>query len=46
MDSRFKAHGFENVYVADASVFPANIKANCQATVMAMAHYASKVIFA
>lgn len=46
VDSRFKAHGFENVFVADASVFPANIKANCQATVMAMSHYASKVIFA
>jgi choline dehydrogenase-like flavoprotein len=45
VDSGFKVHGFENVYVADASVFPTNIKANCQATVMAMAHYASKVIF-
>lgn len=37
----FAVHGYENLYVADASVFPTNIWANCQATVMAMAHYAS-----
>jgi choline dehydrogenase-like flavoprotein len=44
VDSGFKVHGYSNVYVVDASVFPVNIKANCQATVMAMAHYASSVI--
>ncbi len=37
----FKVHGYENVYVADASVFPTNIWANCQATVMAVSHYAA-----
>jgi choline dehydrogenase-like flavoprotein len=37
----FRVHGFENLYVADASVFPSNIRANCQATVMAMSHYAA-----
>ena len=37
----FRVHGYENLYVADASVFPSNIWANCQATVMAMAHYAA-----
>jgi choline dehydrogenase-like flavoprotein len=42
----FRIHGFRNVFVADASVFPSNIWANCQATVMAMAHYASKFIAA
>jgi choline dehydrogenase-like flavoprotein len=42
----FRLHGFQNVFVADASVFPSNIWANCQATVMAMAHYASKFIAA
>ncbi len=45
VSSQFKVHGSENIYVADASVFPTNIKANCQATVMALAHYASKAIF-
>ncbi len=44
VSSRFNVHGYSNVYVVDASVFPTNIKANCQATVMAMAHYASSVI--
>jgi choline dehydrogenase-like flavoprotein len=37
----FRVHGFENLFVADASVFPSNIRANCQATVMAMSHYAA-----
>jgi glycine/D-amino acid oxidase-like deaminating enzyme len=37
----FRVHGFDNLYVADASVFPSNIRANCQATVMAMSHYAA-----
>ncbi|MCB2204739.1 GMC family oxidoreductase [bacterium] len=45
VDSGFRVHGMSNVYVADASVFPTNIKANCQATVMALAHCASSVIF-
>ena len=40
----FGVHGVENLYVADASVFPTNIWANCQATVMAMAHYAASEI--
>lgn len=37
----FRVHGYENLYVADSSVFPRNIWANCQATVMAMSHYAA-----
>jgi choline dehydrogenase-like flavoprotein len=37
----FRVHGHENLFVADASVFPTNIWTNCQATVMAMSHYAS-----
>jgi choline dehydrogenase-like flavoprotein len=37
----FRVHGFENLFVADASVFPRNIWTNCQATVMAMSHYAA-----
>jgi len=41
VDNEFKVHGYENLFVADASVFPTNLWANCQATVMAMSHYAS-----
>ena len=37
----FRVHGYENLFVADASVFPTNIWANCQATVMAMSHHAA-----
>lgn len=42
----FCLHGLQNVFVADASVFPSNVWANCQATVMAMAHYASQFVAA
>ncbi len=41
VDPNFAVHGYRNLFIADASVFPTNIWANCQATVMAMAHYAS-----
>jgi len=44
VDSSFRVHGYTNVYVADASVFPTNIMANCQATVMAIAHCAAELI--
>lgn len=37
----FRVHGFDNVFVADASVFPTNIWVNCQATVMATSHVAA-----
>jgi choline dehydrogenase-like flavoprotein len=37
----FAVHGIPNLYVVDSSVFPTNIWANCQATIMAMSHYAS-----
>lgn len=40
----FAVHGYQNLFVVDASVFPTNIWANCQATVMAMAHYASSFV--
>ncbi len=40
----FKVHGYDNLYVADASVFPTNIWANCQATVMAMSFCASAFV--
>ena len=41
VDSSFKVHGLENVYVCDASVFPSSITVNPQYTVMALASYAS-----
>ena len=40
VDPRFRVHGFENLYVCDASVFPTGITVNPQLTVMALAHHA------
>ena len=44
VDPQFRVFGFDNLYVTDASVFPTNIWANCQATVMAVSHYAASLI--
>jgi choline dehydrogenase-like flavoprotein len=44
VDTTFRIHGFENLYLVDASVFPSNIWANCQATVMALSHTASDYV--
>ncbi|RYY09413.1 MAG: hypothetical protein EOO04_38460 [Chitinophagaceae bacterium] len=44
IDSRFKVYGFSNLSIVDASIFPANIWANCQATVMSMARVAADYI--
>jgi choline dehydrogenase-like flavoprotein len=41
VDETFRVHGMESLYVADTSVWPSNIWANCQATAMATAHYAA-----
>lgn len=41
-----RVHGYENLFVADASVFPSNIRVNCQATVMAVSHYAARFVSA
>jgi len=41
VDTNFRVHGFENLFVADASVFPSNLWANCQATTMALSHMAA-----
>jgi choline dehydrogenase-like flavoprotein len=40
VDSSFRVHGFSNLYVTDASVFPTSIRINPQLTIMAMADYA------
>jgi choline dehydrogenase-like flavoprotein len=44
VDHSFRVHGFNNLYVADASIFPSNIRANCQAMVMGIAHVASDFV--
>jgi choline dehydrogenase-like flavoprotein len=41
VDERFRVHGYENLYVCDASVFPSSITVNPQLTVMALADYAA-----
>ncbi len=41
VDERFRVHHQEGLFVADTSVWPSNIRANCQATAMAMSSYAS-----
>ena len=40
----FKVHGYNNLYVCDASVFPTSTTVNPQLTVMGLAHYAAQVI--
>ncbi len=44
VDPHFRVHGYENLYVCDASVFPSSITVNPQLTVMALAHYAAEHI--
>lgn len=46
VDADFRVHGYENVHVCDASVFPSSITVNPQLTVMALAQYASQRIAA
>jgi choline dehydrogenase-like flavoprotein len=40
----FKVHGYDNLHVCDASVFPSSLTVNPQLTVMGLAHYAAKRI--
>jgi choline dehydrogenase-like flavoprotein len=44
VDSNFRVHGFSNLFVADASVFPVSIHVNPQLTIMALAEYAADKI--
>jgi choline dehydrogenase-like flavoprotein len=44
VDSRFRVDGFENVFVADASIFPTGITVNPQWTIMAMSSMAAKQV--
>jgi choline dehydrogenase-like flavoprotein len=40
VDERLCVHGFDNLYICDASVFPTSVTVNPQLTVMALADYA------
>jgi choline dehydrogenase-like flavoprotein len=46
VDERFRVHGYENLHVCDASVFPSAITVNPQLTVMALAHLAGSTYIA
>jgi choline dehydrogenase-like flavoprotein len=40
----FRVHGYANLYVCDASVFPSSLTVNPQLTIMSLAHYAASAI--
>jgi choline dehydrogenase-like flavoprotein len=40
VDEQLKVHGYDNLFISDASVFPTAVGVNPQITVMAMADYA------
>jgi choline dehydrogenase-like flavoprotein len=46
VDSNFKVHGYKDLYICDASVFPTSLTVNPQLTVMSLAHYAAPRIAA
>lgn len=46
IDPEFKAYGYDNLFVCDASVFPTSLGVNPQLTVMALAHYAAPFVAA
>jgi choline dehydrogenase-like flavoprotein len=41
VDEQFRVHGYDNLYVTDASVFPGSVQVNPQMTVMSLARYAA-----
>jgi len=41
IDEHFRVHGYRNLFVCDASVFPTSLQVNPQLTVMALAQYAA-----
>jgi choline dehydrogenase-like flavoprotein len=45
-DGRGKVHGYEGLYIADASAIPTNLGVNPQHTIMALARYCAEQILA
>lgn len=46
VDADCRVHGYRNLYVCDASVFPTSVTVNPQLTVMALTEYASRRMLA
>ncbi len=46
VDTQFRVHGFDNLYVCDASVFPTSLQVEPQLTIMALADYAAQGMLA
>jgi choline dehydrogenase-like flavoprotein len=46
VDMNFRVYGYDNLYVTDASIFPAGVQVNPQLSIMALATYASERIAA
>jgi choline dehydrogenase-like flavoprotein len=44
VDESFRVVGFDNVYVADASVFPTSITVNPQWTILALSSLAARQV--
>ncbi len=46
VDTSFRVHGFSNLYVCDASVFPTGVTVNPQLSIMGLSTYAADIISA
>lgn len=44
VDTNFRVHGFDNLYVCDASIFPTGVMVNPQLSIMGLANYAADKI--
>ena len=44
VDTNFRVHGYNNLYVCDASIFPTGVMVNPQLSIMGIANYAADII--
>ena len=44
VDSNFRVHGYKNLYVCDASIFPTGVTVNPQLSIMGLSNYAADII--